>query len=229
MTPIIELKNADICQGDTLVLEDVSLTVFPGQFIYLFGSTGAGKSSLLKALYSALPIKAGSAQIAGFDLTRVKRNEVPFLRRKLGIIFQDFQLLSDRSAFENLAFVLRATGMNDNNTMISAIQDALLLTGLSGKEKKRPHELSGGEQQRLVLARAILNKPQVILADEPTGNLDPAVSDMAVELLHDVSRQGAIVIMATHDYRLMHKFPGRMFRCEGKKLEEVFQAPAWPA
>lgn len=228
MNNIISLVNASIYQGGQPILKNVSFSVSNGDFIYLIGRTGAGKSSLLKSLYGDLKIEADKAEIVGFDLSKLNQKQIPFLRRKLGIIFQDFQLFQDRNAFENLAFVLKATGVEDESQISNRVKDALLLTGLNGKEKKRPFELSGGEQQRLVLARAIINKPEVILADEPTGNLDPTVADLVVGLLQDISSQGTAVIMATHDYRMLKKFPGKMYRCEDNQFMTIEVAPEFP-
>lgn len=184
-----------------------------GEFAYLIGRTGSGKSSLLKTLYGELPLKEGSGSIAGYNLANLKPKDVPFLRRKLGIVFQDFQLLSDRNVQDNLEFVLRATGWRERRAIESRIKECLELVGLSTKHFKMPHELSGGEQQRVVIARALLNHPQVILADEPTGNLDPDVSDDIMSLLQNICENGTSILMATHDYRLIGKFKARVYRC----------------
>ena len=189
-----------------------------GEFIYLVGKTGSGKSSLLKTLYGDLQLKEGTGRIAGISLNGLERNGLPELRRKLGIVFQDFQLLTDRSVMDNLLFVLKATEWTDNKAMNRRCAEVLELVDLATKDYKFPHELSGGEQQRVVIARALLNEPQVILADEPTGNLDPDISDDIMKLLHDISADGTAVLMATHDYRLLNKFPGSILRCSNQSI-----------
>lgn len=215
---IIELKNLSVFQRNILVLSDVNLTVEKGEFIYLIGKTGTGKSSLLKTLYAELPVNEGEAEVAGYNLLSIKRREVPYLRRKLGIVFQDFQLLSDRSVNDNLLFVLKATGWDDKNAMQERIKDVLDKVGLGTKGFKMPHQLSGGEQQRVSIARALLNDPELILADEPTGNLDPETSEGIMALLFDISHSGRAVLMATHNYAIMEKFPSRTVKCEGGKV-----------
>lgn len=215
---IVELKNASIFQGDHLVLSDVNIQISKGDFIYLIGKTGTGKSSILKTLYGALPLKVGSGHVADFDLTKLKRKEIPYLRRKLGIVFQDFELLTDRNVNDNLLFVLKATGWKDKKAMAERMQDVLEKVGLGTKGYKMPHELSGGEQQRVVIARALLNDPNLILADEPTGNLDPATTEEILNLLHSISQTGRAVLMATHDYVHMKKFSSRIIRCEGNSV-----------
>jgi len=215
---IIELKNLSVFQRNILVLSDVNLTVEKGEFIYMIGKTGTGKSSLLKTLYADLPVKEGEAEVAGYNLVSMKRREVPYLRRKLGIVFQDFQLLSDRSVNDNLLFVLKATGWDDKNAMQERIKDVLEKVGLGTKGFKMPHQLSGGEQQRVSIARALLNDPELILADEPTGNLDPETSEGIMALLFDISHSGRAVLMATHNYAIMEKFPSRTVKCEGGKV-----------
>ncbi len=213
-TMVISLEKVNVFQKKNLILSEVSLTVNKGEFVYLIGKTGSGKSSLLKALYGELKINQGSGYIAGFDLTKLKSKQIPYLRRKLGIVFQDFQLLSDRTVRENLLFVLKATGWTDKQKMDDRIQETLAMVGLSTKGFKMPHELSGGEQQRVVIARALLNHPDVILADEPSGNLDPETTREIMALLHDITKTGTAAIMATHNYSLIENFPGRIIRCE---------------
>ncbi|RLD62175.1 MAG: phosphonate ABC transporter ATP-binding protein [Bacteroidetes bacterium] len=217
---IIELKNASIFQKDNLVLSDVNFEVNKGEFIYLIGKTGTGKSSLLKTFYADLPLTKGQGKIVKYDLQKIKRKEIPYLRRKVGIVFQDFQLLVDRTVYDNLAFVLKATGWKNKKIIDSRISEVLEKVDLSYKDYKMPHQLSGGEQQRVVIARALLNNPDVILADEPTGNLDPETSEGIMQLLFKISESGRTVVMATHDYNMLKKFPARTFRCEEGKLIE---------
>lgn len=212
---IIDIRNANIYQGDNLVLQDVNLTVNRGEFVYLVGKTGTGKSSLLKTLYGELPLKEGEATVAGYNIKTLTWKTVPYLRRTLGVVFQDFQLLTDRNVNENLKFVLRATGWKDDKLMNEKIADVLDKVGLKSKGFKMPFELSGGEQQRVDIARALLNSPKLILADEPTGNLDPETSDEIMQLLFHISRDyGAAIVMATHDYIVIQKFPSRTVRTE---------------
>jgi len=216
---IVELKQVKIYQGDNLILEDVNLTVEKGQFVYLVGKTGTGKSSLLKTLYGDLALREGEAQVAGFDLQQMDWKKVPYLRRTLGVVFQDFQLLTDRNVNDNLKFVLRATGWKDIHLMDEKIADVLDKVGLKSKGFKMPFEMSGGEQQRVDIARALLNSPKLILADEPTGNLDPETSDEIMQLLFQICRDyGTSIIMATHDYRVISKFPARMLKTERGKV-----------
>lgn len=217
----IQLSNAIIYQGKIPVLSGVNIQLQPGEFAYLVGRTGSGKSSLLKTLYGELTLTEGSGHVAGFDLINLKPKTVPHLRRSLGIVFQDFQLLSDRNVIENLLFVLRATGWKDKSTMIERAHEVLKKVNLSTKDYKIPAELSGGEQQRLVIARALLNNPKVILADEPTGNLDPEISDEVMALLHSIASEGTCVLMATHDYRLIDKFGGSIYRVADHKVERI--------
>jgi len=217
----IQLSNAIIYQGKIPVLSGVNIQLHPGEFAYLVGRTGSGKSSLLKTLYGELPLTEGSGHVAGFDLINLKPKTVPHLRRSLGIVFQDFQLLSDRNVIENLLFVLRATGWKDKSAMIERAHEVLKKVNLSTKDYKIPAELSGGEQQRLVIARALLNNPKVILADEPTGNLDPEISDEVMALLHSIASEGTCVLMATHDYRLIEKFGGSIYRVADHKVERI--------
>ena len=217
---IIELNEVAIFQKSNLVLADVTMGIEKGEFVYLIGKTGSGKSSLLRTLYADLKLQQGETTIAGFDLKKIKIKEIPYLRRKLGIVFQDFQLLTDRTVNENLLFVLKATGWKNKEEIQARIQDVLDKVGLGIKCFKMPHELSGGEQQRVAIARALLNDPDVILADEPTGNLDPETSEGIMKLLFEISKNGRAVLMATHDYALMDKFPSRTIRCQDGKITD---------
>ncbi|MBK0382456.1 ATP-binding cassette domain-containing protein [Pedobacter sp. SD-b] len=219
---VIKLNNIDIFQQKHLVLSNVNLHVDKGEFVYLIGQTGSGKSSLLKIIYGDLHIKNGDGHAVGYELSNLKEGDVPFMRRKLGIVFQDFQLLTDRSIEQNLAFVLKATGWKDKNLIDERIKDVLEKVGLRSKMKKMPHEISGGEQQRVVVARALLNDPELILADEPTGNLDPETSEEIMILLRQISQSGTAVLMATHDYHIIRTFPSRIIKCEnGKVIEDA--------
>ncbi|MEJ5055702.1 cell division ATP-binding protein FtsE [Sphingobacterium sp. MYb382] len=209
---VIKLKNVDIYQQKHLVLSHVNLDIQQGEFIYLIGQSGTGKSSLLKIIYGDLYITSGEGVVAGFDLRKLHDNDVPYLRRKLGIVFQDFHLLNDRTVEKNLEFALRATGWTDKGLIESRMLDVLEKVGLRSKLRKMPHELSGGEQQRIVIARALLNNPEIILADEPTGNLDPATSEEIVLLLRDIAASGTAVLMATHDYQIIKNMPARVLR-----------------
>ncbi|MFD2164070.1 cell division ATP-binding protein FtsE [Paradesertivirga mongoliensis] len=219
---VIKLENVDVYQQKHLVLTNVNLQIDKGEFVFLIGQTGSGKSSLLKIIYGDLHISSGEGHAGGYDLKKLTDKDVPFLRRKLGIVFQDFQLLTDRTVEENLRFVMHATGWKDKNLIADRIKDVLEKVGLRSKIKKMPHELSGGEQQRVVIARALLNDPEIILADEPTGNLDPDTSEEIMLLLKEISRSGTAVLMATHDYQLIRTFPSRIIKCEnGKVLEDA--------
>ena len=215
---IISFQDVPVFQKESLILSDVTFNLEKGEFLYIIGKTGTGKSSLLKTIYAELPVTAGSASVAGYDLRTVKRKDIPFLRRKLGIVFQDFQLLTDRSVFDNLLFIMKATGWKDKRKIGERIQDVLEKTELGTKGFKMPHELSGGEQQRLGIARALINDPEVVLADEPTGNLDPESSHGIMELLFEISKSGRAVIMATHDYSLFQFFKAKTLVCEDGKL-----------
>lgn len=220
MENIISLENANIYQGELLVLKNVEFKVSKGDFVYLTGKTGSGKSSLLKTLYAELPLTEGIGVIAETNLVKLKRKKVPFLRRKLGVVFQDFQLLADRSIEENLTFVLKATGWKKAD-IAPRVAEVLDYVEMRDHAKKMPHQISGGEQQRVAIARALLNHPSLILADEPTGNLDPETSDALMKLLHSIAAQGTAVLMSTHNYNLIDKFDGRVFRCEDQNLIEM--------
>lgn len=218
MDSIIELRHANIYQHENIVLSDVSFNIGKGEFIYLIGKTGSGKSSLLRTLYAELPTHDGIVNVAGYDLTQIKRKDIPFLRRKLGIVFQDFQLLDDRDVEGNLEFVLRATGWYDESDISKRIDLVLDKVGLKDKRTKMPYNLSGGEQQGVTIARALLNNPDVILADEPTGNLDPETALDVLKMLLRISDSGTAVLMATHNYGLIQKYPGRIIKCEDHKV-----------
>ncbi len=223
---VISLRGVNIYQGKNLVLQDVNFTVEKGEFVYLVGKTGTGKSSLLKTLYGELTLTEGSASVVGFDIRTMDWKKVPFLRRNLGVIFQDFQLLTDRTVYENLKFVLKATGWKDEKLIDEKINDVLDKVGLKSKAYKMPYEMSGGEQQRVDIARAILNSPKVILADEPTGNLDPETSDEIMQLLIQIAKDyGTTIIMATHDFIVINRYPSRMLKTEmGKVIDSSFGA-----
>ena len=216
---IVELKHVNIYQSDALILADVNIVVNKSEFVYLVGKTGTGKSSLLKTMYGDLTMREGEGTVAGFNLREMNWKKVPYLRRNLGVVFQDFQLLTDRNVIDNLKFVLKATGWKDEKLMTEKINDVLDKVGLKSKGFKMPYEMSGGEQQRVDIARALLNSPKLILADEPTGNLDPETSDEIMQLLFQISKEyGTTVIMATHDYRVVNKFPARTLRTEKGKV-----------
>jgi cell division transport system ATP-binding protein len=218
---IIELTDCTIWQQDHLVLSNVNLSVRKGEFIYLVGRVGSGKSSLIKTLNAQIPLKSGTGLVAGYNLSKLKKREIPYLRRKIGIVFQDFQLLIDRSVNENLEFVLKATGWKNKKEIETRIGEVLEKVGLGLKGYKMPHQLSGGEQQRVVIGRALLNDPDIILADEPTGNLDPETSEGIVRLLMDISKTGRAVVVATHNYTLLKKFSAKTIKCDDGKLMEV--------
>ncbi|GGZ26095.1 phosphonate ABC transporter ATP-binding protein [Echinicola pacifica] len=224
--PVVRLEKACIFQGITAILQDVSFTIDKDEFVFLIGRTGSGKSSLLKTLYADLPLQMGEGHIAGYNLTSIKTKEVPYLRRKLGIVFQDFQLFTDRTVAENLYFVLRATGWKDKSKMKSRMVEVLMRVGLGGSATKMPHQLSGGEQQRVVIARALLNEPSLLLADEPTGNLDPEVADGIFKLFQQINKQGTAIMMATHNYELLNKYPYRILKCDAGKLIDSQTAPS---
>ena len=217
---VINLSHVDVFQQKNLVLSDVDLNINKGEFVFLIGQTGSGKTSLLKIIYGDLHIGNGSGSVAGFNLKTLSERDVPYLRRKLGIVFQDFQLLTDRSIEKNLEFVLRSTGWNDKKLIDDRIKDVLEKVGLRSKIRKMPHEMSGGEQQRIVIARALLNNPEIILADEPTGNLDPETSEEIVVLLKQISESGTAVVMASHDYHIIRTYPARIIKCEGGRVHE---------
>lgn len=220
-TTLLRLDGVEICRDENVILHDASFTLCNGEFVYVIGKVGSGKSSLLKSLYCEIPISQGDAWLLDYNLCKMKRKDIPYLRRKLGIVFQDFQLLTDRSVIKNLEFVLRATGWKKKSEIKGRIDDVLHQVGMHNKGYKMPHELSGGEQQRIVIARALLNDPKLILADEPTGNLDPETSGQIVQLLHDICEKGTAVIMTTHNYTLVHNYPARIVKCENARLGDV--------
>lgn len=221
--PLLYLRNGAIYQEETLVLSAVNIEIFPGDFIYLIGKTGSGKSSFMKVLYGDLPLKSGEGKVVDIDLRTLKQKQIPYLRRKLGIVFQDFKLLPDRSVIDNLYFVLKATGWKDKSQMEERIGEVLDKVGMRDKERKMPHQLSGGEQQRIAIARALLNKPDIILADEPTGNLDPQTSVEVMEVLRELNKNGNTILMSTHDYALILKYPYKTYKCDGQRVFEVVQ------
>lgn len=215
---IVEYRGVELHRQELVVLKGVDFQLSAGEFVYLIGRVGSGKSSLLKSMYAEILISAGSAEVMGYDLTQIRRRDIPMLRRQIGIVFQDFQLLTDRNVYDNLRFVLDATGWRDHAVIDARIEEVLRDVGMLNKSYKMPHELSGGEQQRIVIARAMLNKPRLILADEPTGNLDPATGEQIVNGLHEISSKGTAVIMATHNLSLVDRFPGRVVRVEKKHV-----------
>ncbi len=219
--PVLLLDRADIFQDTKLVLGDVSFAVHKGEFVYLIGRTGSGKSSLLKTLYADLKLQGGHGLVAGTALEKINANDVPFLRRKIGIVFQDFQLFFDRNVEENLKFVLKATGWTDKKKMTDRVSEVLMQVGLGTAQRKMPHQISGGEQQRVVIARAMLNEPQILIADEPTGNLDPAVSDQIMQVFRSINNAGTAVLMATHNYELLNRYPARTLRVAEGTVDEV--------
>jgi cell division transport system ATP-binding protein len=216
--PVVVVNDASIFHDHHTVLSNISFEIEKGEFVFLVGRTGSGKSSLLKTMYADLPLRLGDVHVAGYDIRTIKNSDVPMLRRKLGIIFQDFQLFNDRSVGDNLMFVMKATGWGDNSKMRARLSEVLMQVGLGSVEKKMPHQLSGGEQQRVVIARALLNEPQILLADEPTGNLDPEVSNGIMKIFQQINKSGTAILMATHSYGLIKRFPCRILKCEDGKV-----------
>lgn len=216
--PVVRVSDATIFQDHNSVLNNISFEIAKGEFVFLVGRTGSGKSSLLKTLYGDLPLRLGDTQVAGFNIREIKPKEIPLLRRKIGIIFQDFQLFPDRTVGENLNFVMKATGWKEGAKTKSRLAEVLMQVGLGSVEKKMPHQLSGGEQQRVVIARALINEPVILIADEPTGNLDPSVSNGILKLFQQINKSGTAVLMATHSYGLIKKFPARVIKCENNKI-----------
>lgn len=221
--PIVQLQQADIFQNKQCILSQVNIDVQAGEFVFLIGKTGTGKSSLIKTLYADLPLLQGQGSIVGYDLKSIRQKDIPYLRRKIGVVFQDFKLLPDRTVFDNLSFVLKATGWKDKTNINARIQEVLKEVGMEGIEQKHPFALSGGEQQRVAIARALLNTPEIIIADEPTGNLDPQTSLEIMEVFQKLHQQGMTVLMATHDYNMIVKFPGKILRCDEGTVYEVVQ------
>lgn len=220
---VLNLKDASIFQLDNLILSDVNVAIEKGEFVYLIGKTGSGKSSFMKTLYGDLPLTKGQGTIVGYDLPSLKEKDIPFLRRKLGVVFQDFKLLNDRTIKDNLLFVLNATGWKDKSAMETRIDEVLDKVGMKTKNFKYPYQLSGGEQQRIAIARALLNNPELILADEPTGNLDPQTSVEVMEVLQEINKNGNTILMATHDYALLLKYPSKTLKCDASQIFEVVQ------
>ena len=218
---LIELKHANIFQSDRPILEDVSFSIKPTEFVYLIGATGSGKSSLLKTLYAELPLKEGFGEVVDYQLFEIKKPLIPFLRRKIGIVFQDFQLLTDRSVRDNLEFVLKATAWKNKTEINARVEEVLEKVEMSEHIDKMPFELSGGEQQRVCIARALLNDPKLILADEPTGNLDPETTDKILNLIHDLCANGCAVLMATHEHNLLNRFPSKVLKCDNGKVAYI--------
>ena len=222
-TPVLSLKDVTVYQGNNAIITNVNLEVNHGEFIYIIGKTGAGKSSFMKTLYGDLPLQSGEGTIVDYDLAKLKEKKIPYLRRKIGIVFQDFKLLPDRTVYDNLLFVLKATGWSDKREMEVKINEVLDKVGMKNAVHKMPHQISGGEQQRVAVARALLNDPELILADEPTGNLDPQTSVEVMNLLREINQNGKTIIMATHDYALLMKFPSKTLKCDSGTLFEVVQ------
>lgn len=219
---IVSVKNAHILQDNAVILKDINFELDKGEFCYLIGRTGSGKSSLLKTMYADLPFLQGEIKVANFSVNKISRSKIPLLRRKLGIIFQDFQLLNDRSVYDNLLFVLKATGWSDSNKIKIRISEVLLKVGLSALAQKYPHQISGGEQQRIVVARALLNEPLILLADEPTGNLDPEVSEDIMKIFFEINKSGTAILMATHNHQLIEKYPARILKVvDGRVLDSA--------
>jgi len=218
---IIELINADIVQGDHVVLTDISLEIKKGEFVYLIGKVGSGKTSLIKTLNAELTLEKGEGKVAGFELSGIKTRDIPFLRRNLGVVFQDFRLLGDRDVYNNLTFVLKATDWDDEKEIAECVNSVLEMVSMKHKSKSMPHQLSAGEQQRIVIARALLNDPDIILADEPTGNLDPQTSIELMQIFKDLNEQGKTVVIATHDYPIIRKFPARIITVDDQKIFET--------
>lgn len=225
---LIRYKDVEIHQQELCILSDVNLELHKGEFVYLVGKVGSGKTSLLKTFYGELDIASGEAEVLGYNMLRIKRKHIPQLRRKLGIVFQDFQLLTDRTVYDNLEFVLRATGWKNKGEIKDRIEEVLALVGMENKGYKFPNELSGGEQQRIVIARAVLNSPEIILADEPTGNLDVETGRAIADLLHGISEAGSLVVMTTHNMQLLREFPGRVYRCCDHQITDVTDEYAVP-
>ncbi len=216
--PVVSVKDLSIYQEDRLILDNITFNINKGEFVYLIGRTGSGKSSLLKSLYADLPFDKGKINVAGYDLSKIKRSKIPYLRRKIGIIFQDFQLLHDRNISDNLLFVMKATGWKDNAAMKARLSEVLMRVGLGAASFKLPHQLSGGEQQRIVIARALINEPLILFADEPTGNLDPEVAEEIFNLFKEINNSGTAILMATHNYELINKFPNRILKIKDRVL-----------
>ena len=222
-TPILQLKDVAVYQNNNLILSNINLAIGKGELVYLIGKTGSGKSSLIKLLYGDLPLTQGQGKVVGFNLKKLNEDKIPLLRRKLGVVFQDFKLLTDRSVYDNLAFVLKATGWTDKIAIKNRIKEVLTKVKMETKDFKFPHELSGGEQQRVAIARALLNNPELILADEPTGNLDPETRVEIMQVLKEINASGRTILMATHDYALILKFPSKTLKCDGERVFEVVQ------
>jgi cell division transport system ATP-binding protein len=216
--PVVIVNDAIICQEDQVVLDNIKFNIEKGEFVYLIGRTGSGKSSLLKTLYADLPLRSGEVVVAGVKIKGIKQKQVPFLRRKIGIVFQDFQLFNDRTVTENLIFVMKATGWKEKSKMKGRLAEVLMRVGLGSVSSKMPHQLSGGEQQRVVIARALLNEPNILIADEPTGNLDPQVANDIFKLFLEINRSGTAVLMATHNHTFLSNYPARVLKCEGTKI-----------
>ena len=221
--PILQLKDVAVYQNNNLILSNINLAIGKGELVYLIGKTGSGKSSLIKLLYGDLPLTQGQGKVVGFNLKKLNEDKIPLLRRKLGVVFQDFKLLTDRSVYDNLAFVLKATGWTDKIAIKNRIKEVLTKVKMETKDFKFPHELSGGEQQRVAIARALLNNPELILADEPTGNLDPETSVEIMQVLKEINASGRTILMATHDYALILKFPSKTLKCDGERVFELVQ------